>query len=253
MGPPGNASHLCRGTCRADELKHKPYADKEKGREFYKIRYKKDGNEGQYPGFWVKQEIRTHNTGNGAAGANGGYLRVPVDEKVEEARGKATKEVERKVPYGPQPVFHVIAEYIERPHVAEKVPEAPVKEHEREKGNYLLTGGKVGSELRNRVAGRNKSICNNKPVQSISLRYLHEIKQHVCGDNDSIDHRIIFGLNCVTNGDHRSHRSAFRRSSCFFWQDSRIYMTLQKFCLAIAREGQRPGKKKNHMKDCLRR
>jgi hypothetical protein len=42
-------------------------------------------------------------------------------------------------------------------------------------------------------------------------------------------------LNCVTNGDHRSHRSAFKRASCFFWQDSRIYMTFQKLRLAIAR------------------
>ena len=48
------------------------------------------------------------------------------------------EKVKDEIPDRSEPVFYIVAENVERPHVAEKVQKAAVKEHEGEKGYDLL-------------------------------------------------------------------------------------------------------------------
>jgi len=64
------------------------------------------------------------------------------------AGNQAAKQVENKISDRPKPVFNVISKDIEKPHVSQEMPEAPVNEHEGEEGKYLLGRGKIGADFR---------------------------------------------------------------------------------------------------------
>ncbi len=86
-----------------------------------------------------------------------------------EARSKAAQQVEKKIPHRTQPVLHVVAEDVKRPHVSQEMPETPMNEHERKQRKCLFKQSKVGSNCRHRVAGRNQAVGDNKFLQHVTL------------------------------------------------------------------------------------
>jgi hypothetical protein len=90
-----------------------------------------------------RMKVCSHHSGNGAAGADGGDSRVEVQQNVAGPGSNAAEQVEQQVAERPQLIFHVVAEDIQRPHVAQDVPDPAVQEHERDKGEKLLRRGEV--------------------------------------------------------------------------------------------------------------
>ncbi len=105
----------------------------------------------------------------------------------------STKKVEDEIPHRSEPVFYIIAENIERPHVAEKVKKAAVKEHERKKGCDLLPQGEVRGNFRDRVSCRHETIDIDELILERPLRYLNQVEKDVDGDEKDVDDGIVFG------------------------------------------------------------
>ena len=63
-----------------------------------------------------------------------------------------------------QMILDIVSENIQRPHVAEQMPESAMKEHEREKRKNLLGGRKIRSDLGNGVTGGDKPVNVNKAI-----------------------------------------------------------------------------------------
>jgi hypothetical protein len=74
------------------------------------------------------------------------------------ARCYTAKKVKYKVTYRAEAIFHIVAKYVKRPHISQKVPESPMEKHEREYGKKLLASCKIGCYLGKRVTGRDKAI-----------------------------------------------------------------------------------------------
>lgn len=82
MGPPGDASCLTRTSGCADELEQEPKTKKQKRRDINKIRDKKNRDKRKDFSPGKKQQVGSHNPGDGTAGSDCRDLRVPVDEEV---------------------------------------------------------------------------------------------------------------------------------------------------------------------------
>jgi hypothetical protein len=68
-----------------------------------------------------------------------------------------------------QPIFHIVPEDIEEPHVTQKVQETTVQKHKGEKGEHLLAGGEMQCDLWLSISGRDKSIEIDEIIEPLSL------------------------------------------------------------------------------------
>ena len=89
----------------------------------------KSGSERDDAGMWVEHEIRAHDTGDRAAGANHRDDGVGRHERLPERGRNAAQQVEREEAPVAHAVFDVVAEDPEIEHVPADVQEAAVKEH----------------------------------------------------------------------------------------------------------------------------
>ena len=72
-----------------------------------------------------------------------------------------------------QVIFHIIAEYVKKPHVAKNMHKASMKEHKGNKRKNLLAESKIGCNLLNCVPGRNETVYISKTIEVSSLGKLY--------------------------------------------------------------------------------
>ena len=77
----------------------------------------------------IEEEISSHDSWNGTACSDGGDIRIPVREEVDQASRHATEKIEDEISNVAEPVFDVISEDIEEPHVSKDVKKSSVKKH----------------------------------------------------------------------------------------------------------------------------
>ena len=86
--------------------------------------------------------------------------------------GDPADEIKYQVAQRSQPIFHIVPEYIQRPHIAEQVPETAVQEHKGYESDNLLLGAEISAELRNRITSRHQTIGKYKLVPFRALGQL---------------------------------------------------------------------------------
>jgi hypothetical protein len=116
----------------------------------------------------------------------------------------SAKKVKNQIPEGSQTIFHIVAEDVERPHVAEEMQKTPVEEHERDKGQDLLKGREMKGYLRDGVAGRNKAVSEDKLLYPGPLQALNDKQEQVDTYQEVVHHRMVLGLIGVANRNHFS-------------------------------------------------
>jgi hypothetical protein len=81
-------------------------------------------------------------------------VRVPVNNKMGDTRGKAAQKIEQKVPKRTQSIFHIVAKYIKGPHITKEMKKSPMEKHKRQEGKELLARGKIRRNCWNCVSSR---------------------------------------------------------------------------------------------------
>jgi hypothetical protein len=99
-------------------------------------------------------------------------------------------------------IFNVVSENVQKPHVAEKMPEAGVEEHEREKRDDLLPCAEISGNLGYRVPRRHKAVGVDEPIEPRPLQQLNQEEEHIGGDDQGIGDRKVPGPVAVANGYH---------------------------------------------------
>jgi len=97
---------------------------------------------------------------------------MQVQHQMRHSRCYPADEIKYQVPQRSQPIFDIVPENIQRPHIAEQVPETAVQKHERYESNDLLGGAEISADLRNRITCRYQSIGKYKLVPFWSLGQL---------------------------------------------------------------------------------
>ncbi len=160
MRPPGNSARSTgtyREGCEAGEdLHHEPDPQIDDGRQADKTAEDEDGNKSYHPGGGVKDEISAHDRRNGAAGSQCGEDGGGLKDILHQGCAESAQQIEKQVAEGTQPVFDIVAEDHQEPHVADEVVPASVQEHvgeERQQGSGIAEAdigrreGKRGNEL----------------------------------------------------------------------------------------------------------
>ena len=138
VSPPGDSADGAVTAGGAEKLKEEPEAEEEGGRDLDKPWNEDDRNQGQDLRSRVQDEVSAHDPGDGPAGTDCRYIRVPVDNQVRDSRSQTAHQVEGQVTRVSEPVFDIVSKDVEKPHVAEDVPETAVQEHEGEEREELL-------------------------------------------------------------------------------------------------------------------
>lgn len=126
MGPKGNPTSLPRATCCAEKLEEEPDTDKEECRHLHKREEEKEGYQGQYPRPGIEYQVCPHHACNGAAGTDGGDVRVPVEQEMRGPCSQTAYQIEEEIAEMSQSVFNIVPKDIEEPHIAHEVKDPAV-------------------------------------------------------------------------------------------------------------------------------
>lgn len=132
MRPPGNPTgggSADRSDSR-DELQQEPITQNDESRDGEK----EDYDEGKHPRSRIKDDIRTHDAGNGAAGAESGNGGVEIEDDVAQVRANSANEIEEKIGEMAEVILNVVAEDPEEEHVSADMEKAAVEEHAGQDG-----------------------------------------------------------------------------------------------------------------------
>ena len=133
MRPPGDSAG-CTGTDRersetGEDLHHKPDPQIDNGRQADNTAEEENGDKSNHAGSGIKDEVSAHDRRNGAAGSqrgeDGGWLKDILHQGCTES----AQQIEKQIAERPQPVFDIVAEDHQEPHVADEVVPASVQEH----------------------------------------------------------------------------------------------------------------------------
>jgi len=106
----------------------------------------------------MKEKISSHDTRNRSARPDGRDIGTPIRKEVDQAGCHATEKIKNEISNMTEPVFDVISEDIEKPHVHDNMKESSVKKHGSQKREILLKPCEVGRESRIGVSEWNNSI-----------------------------------------------------------------------------------------------
>jgi hypothetical protein len=124
-------------------LKEKPKPEEDKGRELNELKKEKDRDQCQDSGTGIEEKISSHDARDRSTRSNGRDFGIPIGEEMDQSSSHTTKNIEDKVSNMAEPVFDVISENIEKPHIPKDVKESSMEKHRGQKGEKLLKCGKV--------------------------------------------------------------------------------------------------------------
>ncbi len=178
VGPEGNASHVPgRESCR-EQLHEEPEPEEDESRDLYKLEKEEDRYQCQDSGTGIEKEIGPHDSGDGPTRSDGRDVRIPIGEEMDQTGRHTAEEIEGEISKVAEPVFNIVPEDIEKPHVHDNVKEPSVKKHGGQEREILSETGKVSSQFRAGVSEGHDSVSIEHFFQ---IRTLEEFPQK---DND---------------------------------------------------------------------
>ncbi len=127
MCPPSDPAG-CLGPERAHsgkELQQEPISQDDEGRDGHQ----KNEEQCKHPGPGVEEGISAHHPGNGTTGAHCGKRGMKIKQHVKESRTNPADEIEKKIGDMAEEIFHVVAEYPKKKHIARDVGDSGVEKH----------------------------------------------------------------------------------------------------------------------------
>ncbi len=126
-----------------------------------------DGDGGQHPSVRKTDEVGSQHSRNSATGSYRRYGGTEIEQYVDNRGADAAQKVKEKKPEVTQPVFHIVSEDPEKPHVSNEVKPATVEEHGRNKGKQHRAQGCGGRFGVIKKLGRNQPIVDKKGIESV--------------------------------------------------------------------------------------
>jgi len=117
-----------------------------------------DRDQSQDPRTGIKEEVSSHDSGDGSACSNGGDLGAPVGIEMSKSSSNTGDNIEEEVTEVTEPVFNVIPEDVEEPHIAKDVQETAVKKHGGDKREDLFEHCKLDGEAWIGISDRDNAI-----------------------------------------------------------------------------------------------
>jgi len=206
--PPRDAARCgdSHGTHPRQELKEKPIPQDDERR---------DGNEEneherEYASSRIKNDIGSHDTGDGAAGAEGRQIRVEIEDDVGDAGTDAADEIEQEIREVAEVVFHVIAKNPEEEHVPGDMNESAMEEHASENGKKgefeVVVAVEGGADMRrDRGVGHDEGIALVR-AQGDLVKKDDDVRQN----EKSVDDRVGAPRVQVFDGDEHAMESSAR-------------------------------------------
>jgi hypothetical protein len=135
VGPPSDAADLLRASQRrraAKQINEEPEDKIKYGRNFEEKREEEDWKQDDESRRWKKYQIRTENARNRARGAYRWERRIRVCQQLRETGDAAANQIKNRKSDRSHPIFDVVAENPERPHVCDNVEPAAMQKLVRE-------------------------------------------------------------------------------------------------------------------------
>ena len=158
-GDPAGGSPPEKSGGALDELHQTPTAQEEKGGDMDEKRYEKDGDQSNYPGGGIEQEIGAHHTGYSPGSANGRRGLKGVGEDMDQPGSHPAREIKKEKTERPHPVFNIIPKKPKGPHITNQVSPVSMEKHAGKKGDKRHSAGKIQSQY----PGGNQAVCEKKP------------------------------------------------------------------------------------------
>jgi hypothetical protein len=132
MGPESNACGIVRKHkrgCTAKQLSKEPDANKYHGGDRQKKRYDKNWDERDDCAFGEHYHIGCHDSRYGTGCTNGRNWRIAVQYKMGKRGNKPAQNVKQEIPDLTHPVFYIITENEEDPHIGNQVSPSAMQKH----------------------------------------------------------------------------------------------------------------------------
>src|SRR5207253_2359883 len=165
------------GAEAAEELNEEPVEQHQHGGDFNPGQKNENEHHRHDAGLWKLDQISAHYAGDRAAGSYHRKPRVRVEHHLGHARRHAAQQIKNQILSVAHDVFHVVAEYPQKPHVPDDVHPAAVQEH-------------GGEQSRGVQAVWNQAIVRDEVISRIVVqRELVQKRQYVQHDDQDSDHR----------------------------------------------------------------
>lgn len=151
MGPPGHprrSSTAPESHRPAEELDEEPQAQEEQCRDLHDLDENKNGQKGDHLGPREEQEIGSQYSSYCSAGPHSGDIAPEVEQYMDKRGGHAAEQVEDQITKVPQGRLHIVTEYVQVEHVAQKVEPTAVEEYggKKRKDRIVYKLGRLGED-----------------------------------------------------------------------------------------------------------
>lgn len=188
MRPPGDASRGGQADAAhsRDELQQEPIPQDDERRNGNE----EEQHESQNTSAWKKNNISAHDSGDRAAGAEGGQGGMKIEKDMAEAGAYAADEVKKKIGKMAEVVLDVIAEDPKEKHVSGDMSPAAVQKHaseDREEGQLKA----VVAVQEGRNVGRYGGIGQDEGV-GLAMRQRERVEKddHIHQDEHRVHDRV---------------------------------------------------------------
>ena len=208
MSPPGHAAEGLPADSQTQEavkkLEQEPKAQENRRRQDEIGTEDKRRHQRLYFGVRVKTEVGPHDTRNRSAGADSRNRRTSVSVDMHERGSHATREIQQDVSRPTQPVFHVVAEDPEDPHVAQQMQPATVQKHGSEKRDDLIQEAKLKGHLGSGVTRGNDRVIEQRFLEVGAQAQFMQEYENVQNDYCHRRRRKARRRNVITKRQHKT-------------------------------------------------
>lgn len=120
-----------------------------------------------------------------------------------------TEEIEGEISDVAQPVFNIIPEDIEKPHIHDNVKEPSVKKHRGQEREILFETGKVSSQFWAGVSEGHDSVRIEHVFQIRPLEEFPQKDNNVQSDDEDVGSREVLRANGISDGNHNVRNIIF--------------------------------------------
>jgi hypothetical protein len=115
---------------------------------------------------WIGHDVCAKHTGNGSARTDARHVAIVVQDRMDDSGAESAQHIKQKESKMSKPVFHVVAEDPQVPHVADQVKPASMQEHGCKKWHNHSRERQI--RLRPREDGRRHDAIMEKEAFEIS-------------------------------------------------------------------------------------
>ena len=150
-------------------MHQKPEDEEEHGRNFNDLQKNENRYQRENPGKRVGHHIRAQNARDRPARSDAGHRGLRIQQRVDNSRAQTAEQVKYEVREMTQPVFNVVSENPEVPHITDQMEPAAMQEYRSEKRQRDNGKGNMGvrpGEYRR----RNNSIMHDESFEAAASK-----------------------------------------------------------------------------------